>query len=126
MAKINLKRFKNALENTRGIKSLIAKRLGVTRLTVYNYLEKNPKAREMYEEEAEKTQDLAESTLNRKIQEGDMSAVKIALLNHKRGRERGYGEKTEIEHSTGKEGFRIDAEEISKIWEESQDEKNKK
>ncbi len=119
MTKINLEKFKKALENTRGIKSLIARRLGVSRKAVYDYLNRVQKARELYEEEAQKTQDLAESKLNQKIKEGSIKAIKIALLKHKRGRERGYGYKQEIEHSTGKGGIDIN---LQKLWEECNDE----
>jgi hypothetical protein len=96
MAKINLKNWEKAIYNTRGIITTIARNLDVDRVTVYKFLKKNKKARDLLEEEKEKVYDVAESVLYQKLAEKDMSAVRLLLLNNKRGRERGYGESREI------------------------------
>jgi len=96
MAKINLKNWEKAIYNTRGIITTIARNLDVDRGTVYKFLKKNKKARELLEEEKEKVYDVAESVLFQRLAEKDLSAVKLLLLNNKRGRARGYGESREV------------------------------
>jgi IS30 family transposase len=96
MAKINLKNWEKAIYNTRGIITSIARNLDVDRGTVYKFLKKNKKARQMLEDEKEKVYDVAESVLYQKLAEKDMNAVRLLLLNNKRGRERGYGESREV------------------------------
>jgi undecaprenyl pyrophosphate synthase len=96
MAKINLKNWEKAIKNTRGIITTIARNLDVDRVTVYKFLKKNKKARQMLEDEKEKVYDVAESVLYQKLAEKDMNAVRLLLLNNKRGRERGYGESREV------------------------------
>jgi hypothetical protein len=96
MAKINLKNWEKAIYNTRGIITTIARNLDVDRGTVYKFLKKNKKARELLEEEKEKVYDVAESVLFQRLAEKDLNAVKLLLLNNKRGRARGYGESREV------------------------------
>jgi len=96
MTKINIKNWEKAIHNTRGIITTIARNLNVDRVTVYKFLKRNKKARELLEEEKEKVYDIAESVLYQKLAERDMHAVRLLLLNNKRGRERGYGESREI------------------------------
>jgi len=100
MTKINKKKFQEAIKNTRGIITLIAKNLGTTRKAVYDYMEKHPKCKQLLNEEREKPFDMAESVVFQKLNEKDIKAAEILLLKHKKGRERGYGEKQEVEHST--------------------------
>lgn len=96
---MSLIKFKEAVKGSRGIITIIAKNLGNSRKAIYDFMEKHPKMKELVEEEAEMPVDKAESVLHAKLNEGDMDAVKLILLNHKRGRKRGYGVKHEVEHS---------------------------
>jgi DNA-binding XRE family transcriptional regulator len=121
MVKITKNRFRKALEGTRGNKTLLANAMNVTRQTVYTFIEKNPEVLKDIEIEAEKTQDLAEIKIEQKIKEGDMRAIELALVKHKRGRSRGYGERQEIEHSTALEGITINL--ITKSDEEIRNDK---
>jgi len=126
MAKINLKKFKTSLEGSRGIISLIAQRMGTSRQAVYGYMEKHPKTKQLLEEEREKPFDMAESVVFQKLVEKDLKAAEILLLKHKKGRERGYGDHQEIEHSTGKEGFTLQLiEATDKEIRKDKDERNK-
>jgi len=113
MARISLKSFENAVKGTRGIITLIAQNLGKSRQGVYDFLEKYPKAKEILEEEAERPVDMAENILHKKLKEEDWNAVKTILLEHKRGRVRGYGYKQELEH-TGQMNNKIEV-----IWNET-------
>jgi len=99
MAKINKRAFKKALKGTRGIITLIAKNLDVERLTVYNYLKKHKKAKELIEQEKEDVVDMAENKLHQALTKGESWAIKTILLQHKKGQNRGYGDKMNLEHS---------------------------
>jgi hypothetical protein len=134
MAKINIKKFEKACrgdpkgepgykDSSRGIITTIAKRLSVARNTVYSFIEKNKKAKIIYEEESNLPQDIAENIVfSRMTQERDLKAAEIFLLKHKKGRERGYGEHKGIEHSgkivgikwEDEDGTGIEDEEIPK------------
>lgn len=84
-------------ESSRGIITTIAKRLRVSRHTVYKFIEDNPKADEIIDDEAEMPFDIAESIVfSRLVQERDLKAAEILLLKHKRGKNRGYGESQDI------------------------------
>ena len=53
--------------------------------------------REFIDEEGEKIMDVAEHNIDRDIVAGDVDSSKWALTNRKRGKERGYGHKQEME-----------------------------
>ena len=127
MAKINLKKFKTSLEGSRGIISLIAQRMGTSRQAVYGYMEKHPQTKRLLEEEREKPFDMAESVVFQKLVEKDLKAAEILLLKHKKGRERGYGDHQEIEHSTDpNKGFTLQLiEATDKEIRKDKDERNK-
>ncbi len=100
MARINQKTFKEALKNSGGNQARIALKLEVTRQAVGLYLKKNPKMRELLEQEAEMIIDIAEDNVNTDIMvHRDVDSSKWKLLNSRRGKDRGYGAKNEIEHS---------------------------
>jgi len=100
MAKLNQKTFKEALKSSGGNQSIIAKKLEVTRGAVNQYLKRYPKMRELLELEAERIIDVAENIIDGSItNDKDIDSAKWKLLNSKRGKARGYGAKTEMEHS---------------------------
>jgi len=98
MAKINQKTFKAALVNSGGNQARIAEKLEVTRQAVGNFLKKNPKMRELLDEEAELVIDIAEDNIDIDIVvHKDVDSSKWKLLNSKRGKARGYGQKQELD-----------------------------
>ena len=99
MAKINIKTFKEACRNTGGNQARIAEKLEVTRSAVNHFLSKHPNMRELLNQEAEFVIDVAEDNINKSIMAGDVDVSEWALVNRKRGKERGYGQKQEVEHS---------------------------
>ena len=104
MTKINKKTFKLALDGTGGIMLSIAKNLGVTRQSVYEFCNKNPDMMQLRRNEEEKIVDIAENGLFTQAKDKQQWAVKYLLAT--KGKKRGYVEKSEVEH-TG-EGIKIE------------------
>lgn len=82
-----------AIEDSGGIMTEIARRLGVAWATARKYVEKYPDAVEAFEVESEKVLDLAEETLLKSIKGGDTQDAKWLLS--RKGKQRGYVERTE-------------------------------
>lgn len=82
-----------------GIKTTIAKRLGVSRWTVDNYLERWQSVKAAYDEECESVIDTAESVVIKSFQSGETSDARWYLS--RKGRHRGYVERQEL---TGENG----------------------
>jgi hypothetical protein len=82
-----------------GIKTTIAKRLGVSRWTVDNYLRRWKAVQLAYDEECESVIDLAESVVIKSFQSGETSDARWYLS--RKGRHRGYVERQEV---TGENG----------------------
>lgn len=99
MTKITVEKFREALKNSRGSITLIAERIGVLRDAVYKFINKHPNLKTELEHEKSKRLTTALMVLDKKLQDGDMDAVKIVLLKSKAGREEGFGEHIELEHS---------------------------
>lgn len=99
MVKITKKKFIESVEGSRGILSVVARKMNVSRMAIYKFLRKYPDMWDELENEAEKRIDLAESVIDKRMLEGDIRAAEIVLVRNKRGRARGYGDRTEIEHS---------------------------
>lgn len=89
-------KFLEALEGTRGNMTVIAEKLQMSREYLYEYLNKHPNLKPKFESEKWKRQEIAEAMLDKKIAEGDMKAITLALTKHKRGRQMGYGDAIEI------------------------------
>ncbi len=85
------------IHGTGGIKTLIAKNLGVARQTVLRYERKHSSVRDAIIAEREKVLDAAEAVLFRKIKEGDIDTVKWYLA--RAGKDRGYSKKIETSHT---------------------------
>ena len=98
MARINQKTFKEALKNSGGNQARIAEKLEVTRQAVGLYLKKNPKMRELLEQEAEFVIDVSEDNIDTNIVvHKNVEDSKWKLLHSKRGKARGYGQKQELD-----------------------------
>jgi hypothetical protein len=82
--------IKTALEATRGLASLAARRLGCTHGTVLNYMKRYQEVHDVAERMREAMTDVAELKYWRAIQRGEAWAVTMQLKTQ--GRERGYGE----------------------------------
>lgn len=102
MARLSDKRIINALRETRGLVAVAARKLGCSRTTIYDRIEKSPAVREALEEARDYTLDTAESSLFRAIENGEAWAVCFYLKTQGKGR--GYVERQEVEHSGRVEG----------------------
>lgn len=78
-----------AIDESSGNLSLVARRLGVQRLTVYKYLERWPECAAALESERDKLLDVAEATLC-DIAIKDRSVKALLFLLERRGRSRGW------------------------------------
>ena len=99
MAKVNTKTFQMALKGSGGNQSIIAQAIGVTRGAISIFVNKNPKMRKLLNSEAELILDVAENNIDKAIMHQDVDSSKWKLMNSKKGRERGYGIKQEVELS---------------------------
>jgi len=93
--KASVKKILTAIEGTGGLKTAIATKLGVHRMTVFNYEKKYETVRQAIEDETEKILDKAESVLFVRVQEGDEDTCKWILA--RKGKNRGYSEKIDTE-----------------------------
>lgn len=87
----------DALIEAKGFVSVAARRLNVTGRTIRNYVNRYQVCREALIEAREGVDDMAESKLFQRINEGDTAA--IIFYAKTRLRHRGYAEKLNIEHS---------------------------
>lgn len=90
--------YAKAVTEAQGLISVAARRLGVTRSTIYSAIKKHASVREAVEDARERTTDLAEGKLFSKISEGDMTAIIFYLKTQ--AKNRGYIERQE-RHLTG-------------------------
>jgi IS30 family transposase len=93
----------DAIQKTGGIKSRIAKALGVSRQTVDNYLNRWPTVRTAYNAEVARIGDLAEDRMIAKIDAGFWPAIQFYLKT--KCKNRGYVERQEL---TGADGESLD------------------
>lgn len=89
--------IKKAIEDSGGIISTIAERLGCEWHTAKKYIENNEELKSVYEAESESVIDLAESKLIENIQANDNTAILFYLKT--KGKKRGYIERNETEIS---------------------------
>lgn len=87
--------IKKAIEDSGGLYTQIAAKLGCSWHTAKTHVEKHEETLKAYEAEAESVLDVAESKLFENIQENDNTAI-IFFLKTK-GKNRGYCERKEIE-----------------------------
>lgn len=97
MVNISDEEILSAIKDSAGIIHTIAKRLNVCWHTAKKLTEKTEDIKLAYEDEKQKIIDLAESTVINAINSQDVQTAKwyLGLI----GRDRGYGEKLELEHS---------------------------
>lgn len=91
MGRINLQRFVKACKNSGGLISVIAKRLDVTRQSVYDFIKREPASLKYMTEAKEEILDMAESKLITSMNNDDMESIKWYLARI--GRKRGYQDK---------------------------------
>lgn len=85
----------DAIKDSKGIKSIVAARLGCTRQTIDNYIKRHPTVARAYQEERERIVDIAEAQLLGKLRAGEWPAIRYTLSTL--GKNRGYTEKSELE-----------------------------
>lgn len=93
MSKISKTKFRKAVNGSEGILTKIASRMGVSRQSLYVWLDKNKDEKKLIHQESEKISDLAESKLFEKIKNGEAWAIKYFLST--KGKKRGYHDKIE-------------------------------
>jgi len=96
-AQYTVKQFADAIPGSGGIISTIARRVGCEWATADKWCKESPTLARMLQDERESILDLAESVLFKNIREGDTSDAKWLLA--RMGKQRGYADKQEIEHS---------------------------
>jgi len=91
-----------ALEDARGIKSDAARKLGVSRQTLDNYMVRYPELKEVMDKARDSLVDAAESKLSMLVEAGEIRAVLFTLETL--GKNRGYSKRTEV---TGADGANL-------------------
>lgn len=86
------------IEETNGNLAAVARRFGVKRQAVWEYVQRHPSCKTAYEEQRQTMVDSAESVLYRKVLAGEDTTALIFFLKTQ-GKARGYTEKTETEQS---------------------------
>ena len=98
--------LKDGQPNTSGGNlSAIARRLNVTRATVYNYAKRWKTVEDTIEEEKQGMLDFTENQLFKQVQAGNITAIIFTLKTL--GKRRGYVESQEIEHSGSVDVIRV-------------------
>lgn len=101
--KLTVEKVRKAIDGSQGSITEIARRCKVSRLSIYNFMERYPTLKEEITQEKEIVLDANEDRLQEIALLGDikdsttLSAVKFYLST--KGKKRGYVEKQEIEHS---------------------------
>lgn len=97
MAKIKVSKTKllEAIAKARGMKTGICELLGISRPTLDRYL-LEPDVLEAFEFAQERDFDRAEYKLSEAIEKGEAWAIQLKLKDHKRGKERGYGNSVDV------------------------------
>lgn len=87
----------DCIRQTGGIKTVLARRLGLTMSGLDNVFKVNPLLLEVFNDEKEKMVDEAEAALYDHIRQGKLDAVKFVLTT--KGKGRGYVERQEVQHT---------------------------
>ena len=88
MCRITIKAFKEAEKGLYGNITAIAKKLGVSRKTLYRFLASNQEAADCIAAAREEFDDIAEENIRKKIMEGDTAMLKFYAST--KLRKRGY------------------------------------
>jgi len=95
MPSYNAKNFIDAIPNSGGIVSTIARRVGCDWRTAKKYIDDLPTVNQAYQNECERVLDIAESTIiDAMIQDKDVQTAKWYAMQ--KGRGRGYGEQRTV------------------------------
>ena len=86
----------DALNETRGMVFLAAKKLGCSDVTIYNYAKRYKAVGDALRQQRGQFVDMAELKLWNAVNEGEAWAVQFALRTL--GKERGYVERSEVTH----------------------------
>ena len=86
----------DAIRESKGIKSVAARRLGCVRQTVDRYIRDFPTVAAVYWEERESIVDMAEGKMLKSLQNDEWPAIKFVLTTL--GKDRGYIERQEVEN----------------------------
>jgi len=116
MVGLTKKKIKSAIGGSGGIIQVVAKKCGVSRtwMSITLHKPQNANLLELIQEEREKLLDMTESKLISEIKEGYFPAIKWYLTTQ--GKDRGYGDKQEVEH--------VGVQEVKVIFQESSNEKH--
>ncbi len=93
-ARIQKKELKKAIEDSRGVVSVVARRIGVSPEGLRQYLIRNPDMKARLEKERETLKDLIESKFIENVEAGKEISINFALKTL--CRDRGYGESLEL------------------------------
>jgi hypothetical protein len=94
MAKINAQKIADALPGSGGSISQLARMIGCSRQALYAWLRRHPKTARALDAERNALLDRAEWVVIQMIEQGSFEAVKFYL--NAKGRDRGYGHRSEI------------------------------
>lgn len=97
MSRVNghtLEEVIEAIQESHGLLALAARRLGVSRNTVYRYVKEYATVRQAIDEAREANLDFAESKLMQAVNNGSIPAIMFLLKTV--GRNRGYVERQEV------------------------------
>ena len=100
----NKKRLLEALEKHLGVVTSACREVGVSRVTYYDYYNNDPEFKKAVDELSNVALDFAESQLHKRISQGDTTGIIFYLKT--KGKNRGYIEKQQFEHSG--EGMKIE------------------
>ena len=99
MADINATTLVTKIQEAKGNVSAVARAFGVSRKTIYNYIERYATAQDALDDARETMLDNAESILYKKVLEG--STPELLFFLKTQGKRRGYVERNEV---TGADG----------------------
>lgn len=119
MTKLSVKKFKDALPGSYGVQAVIAKKCGVHRQTITDFLKKHPNLKELCMAEREKIIDVSENRLFKAADNGEKWAVDKILSTI--GKNRGYVETTNIDHSGDKDN-KVEVRIVEVLKSEDEDE----
>jgi len=97
MPRYTEKQIQEALKQTKGMVYLASRQLGCSHHTIKDRIAKSLKLQQIVEAESGMVVDTAELKLYQAILDGDMGAIKYMLST--RGKDRGYVERHQLEHS---------------------------
>jgi hypothetical protein len=95
MARLSAKALEAELVRLNGNMAAAARSFGVSRVSVFKFVQRRPKLRQVIEDCRETRIDLAEDALDQAVQNGEGWAISLTLKTI--GKARGYIERTEID-----------------------------